>query len=260
MLLTSSNSLIRCSISTERVDFLEPNVGRTATGGFRAVSDVTFSLLSADSSAPDLTTGDAGIVLRRFFSATAPVVTDLEEDEAASRGLAGVVTDERELVGTVAGFLASIGLVVPWRAVVVEGWTVVRRAGEAATDFVVEVDGASDILLGFAEMPSLPFSSPEGFPSTVLSEPRVLWVTTEGVAFVVAGLRTVDAVVLGRAGGLLSEPPTADFVAVDVVDGRAAVDIRGVADLVTGLAAGDVFAFGVVVSSFVSMLMCEGCI
>ena len=126
---------------------------------------------------------------------------------------------------------------------------------------LAEVDGASDILFGLAEMPSLPFSSPEGLSSTVVSDPLFLWVAVEAVGVAAAGLRTVDAVVLGRAGGLLSEPVTAGLVAEDVVDGRAAVDSLGVADLVAGLIAGCVvFALTVVVSSFVSMLVFGGLI
>ena len=117
-----------------------------------------------------------------------------------------------------------------------------------------EVDGASDILFGFAEMPSFVFTSPGGLSSTVLSDPLFLWSATVGVEAWLVGLRTVDAEVLGLAGGLLSEPPTGASVAEEVVDGREAVDNLGVADLVTGFVVGCVcFALRAVASSFLSM-------
>ena len=263
MLFTSSNSLIRCSISTERVDFLDPSAGRTGTGAFFPAADVTFSLLSSDSSAPDLAAGEAGIVLRRFFSPTGAVPRGLE-DEARVRGRAGVVAGVRALIGVAATFLALLGLVVVCRLDVAEGCTVVRLAGVAVTDLVVpvrsdEVDGASDMRFGFAVMPSLLFSSPEGFSSMVLPESLFLWAVIEEVETVVAGLRAVDAVVIGLAGGLLNELPTTGLVAVDVVDGREAVESLGAADLVTGFATGcGVFALRVVVSSFLSMVGLTG--
>lgn len=117
-------------------------------------------------------------MLKRFFSPIA-LIPILLEEEGEGRGRTVVVTGVRVVLGVAATFLAPTGLLVACRLDAVEGCVVVRLAGVAAADFVVgvrseEADGASDILLGFAEMPSLLFSSPEGFSSTVLSEPLFL--------------------------------------------------------------------------------------
>jgi hypothetical protein len=165
------------------------------------------------------------------------------------------VTGVRVVVGAAAIFLEPTGLLAVGLGAVVEGWMLVRLAGVAATGFVAEarsdeVAGANDILLGFADMPSFVFSSPEGFSSTVLSESLFLRVT-------VAGLRSEDEVVLGLAGGLLRELPTVGLLAVEAMGGREDVGSLGEAVLVNGLVAGcAVFGLRVVVSSFLSMAVC----
>ena len=78
-------------------------------------------------------------------------------------------TAGREVAGVAGTFFAPTGLAALGR-VVEEVGTVVRFAGVAATvlDTAARsevVDGARDILFGLADMPSLPFSSPEGFSS-----------------------------------------------------------------------------------------------
>ena len=258
---------MRCSIRTDRVDFLEPNPGRTGGGPSFSGVDVPFSLLSSGSSAPVFTTGDAGIVLRRFFSPSAPVPTVLEEAEAKGRArLVVVVAGVRAIVGPVATFLAPTGLLLICRADVVEVCRVVRRAGVAGMDFVAgvrseDVVGANDILLGLADMPSLVFSLSGGFSSTVPSEPLFLWVAVEGVDVVAGGLRTVEVevLILGLAGGLLNELPRIGLAAEEVVVGREEVDSRGAAVLVAGLVAGWVLALTVVGSSFLSMIAVRRC-
>lgn len=166
----------------------------------------------------------------------------------------------RVVEGVTGAFLATIGLLAVGRAVVVEGAIVVRRAGVAATDFKAEVRSevvdANDILFGFADMPSLLFSSPDGLSSTVLSDSLFLWVPMEEVEEWPIGLRTVDVVAVGLAGGLLSEPPRDVREADEVVVGLVVVESLGAAVLVTGFAADGVAVFGfkVVVSSFLSMI------
>lgn len=135
---------------------------------------------------------------------------------------------------------------------------VVRRAGVALTVLVVDIRSvlvfdASDILLGRADMPSLLFSSPDGFSSTELADCLFWWAATE-VEEVPVGLRTGGVVVVvGLAGGLLRELAPAGLAAeevVEVVVGRVPVDSLGATDLVGNLGGGCVvFALRVAVSS-----------
>lgn len=87
-------------------------------------------------------------------------------------------------------------------------------------------------------MPSLLFSSPDGFSSIELADCLFWWagVVVEGVVRVV---RRVE-VVVGLAGGLLRELVAACRVVdeVAVVVGRVPVDSLGATDLVGGLAGG----------------------
>lgn len=112
------------------------------------------------------------MVLKRFFSAPAPAPTFLEVED--TNGLGRGVTVEREVVGVAGTLRAPGGLVTLGRAEV-DGVAVVRRAGVAETDFSVEVrsalvDGASDALVGLADIPALVFSSPERLSSTELTD------------------------------------------------------------------------------------------
>jgi hypothetical protein len=185
------------------------------------------------------------MVLKRGFWPTAAEPTEREEEVASGRERAVVVAGVRLVLGVAGTFRAPVGLVVLCLAEVVRGWVEVRRAGVAETDFAVEVrsdeaDGANDILLGLADIPSLLFSSPEG--STVLSESLFLWIPVEEEVEVrLGGFRTAALVVVGLARGLLKEPPMDGLLAEEddvVVVGRVLVDSRGAADLVAGLTAG----------------------
>lgn len=105
------------------------------------------------------------MVLNRFLSPmeVAPRFLDMDEVKGFERGVVRV----RMVLGVEGTFLTPVGLVVVCR--VVEGWRVVRRAD------VVDVRseerlGANDILLGLADIPSLLFSSPDGFSSTELAD------------------------------------------------------------------------------------------
>lgn len=89
------------------MDFLEPNAGRV---GLSAVDATAFSLLCSASSAPGLVAGDAGIVLRRFFSARAPAPTFREATVARGLERAVVLVVVREVLGVVGAFLVPTGL------------------------------------------------------------------------------------------------------------------------------------------------------
>ena len=91
----------------------------------------------------------------------------------AVKGFVREVVAERMVLGVEGTFFTPGGLVVFCRTE--DGWMVVRREGVAAVAFVVAalsvlVFDANDILLGLADMPSLLFSSPEGFSSTELAD------------------------------------------------------------------------------------------
>jgi hypothetical protein len=209
-----------------------------------------------------LTDGEAGIVLRRFFSARAPAPTPPFRETEEVRGLdreVAVVVAVREVLGVAGTFLVGpIGLLAPCRAAV-EGCRVVRREGVAATVLAVEVrselvDVASDILLGLADMPSLLLSSPDGLSSTEPADGLLECAPAVGVDVEVVGLRTLLVVdVVGRAGGLLRELPPAGLAAdeVEVDERRVPVEERrGAVGLVNGRVGGTgVFVLRVVVSS-----------
>lgn len=182
-------------------------------------------------------------MLSRFLSgrrAPAPIFLEVEEVNGLDRAVAGVAV-VRDVLGVAANFFVAVGLLVLCRDRV-EGWTVVRRPGAAVAVFEDEVrselvDGASDILFGLADMPSLLFSSPDGLSSTELADCLFWWDAVVGVEVVPGVLRTV--VVVGLAGGLLREPPTAGLAVEEaVVPGRAPVESLGAVGLVTGLEAG----------------------
>ena len=217
---------MRCSITTDLVDFLDPSGGRT--GAFAPSA----SIFSLSSSAGALTAGEAGIVLSRFLSGAAVVERPVE---VALPAVPGRVV--RPAVVAVV-FRRVLGLVAAGR-VVVDGRNVVLLAGVPTTLRLVEVDersavvvGAIDIRLGLAEMPSC-FSS---FLSSVteLSEVRDLWVAVEGVVEE-GGLRAVLETV-ERTGGLLRDE---DVVVLDVEVGavREAVVDGVVREVVVGLEA-----------------------
>lgn len=112
------------------------------------------------------------MVLKRFFSPTLPVPTFLEAEE--TKGLDRGVTVDRDVLGVDGTFRAPVGLVMLCRVEVKEV-TVVRRAGVAAVDLRVDVrsalvDDASETRLGFAAIPPLLFSSPDGLSSTELTD------------------------------------------------------------------------------------------
>jgi hypothetical protein len=96
-----------------------------------------------------------------------------------------------------------------------------------ARDDVTADDGARDILLGLAEMPSFFLSS---LASTELKDVLFKW---DGVVVAVAeiGFFAVDAV--GRAGGLLKVVVGEARVA-EVAVGFVKVDVRGATGLVKG--------------------------
>jgi hypothetical protein len=249
---------------TERVDLRDPRAGRTG----REVVDVAdvasaFSLSSSDCSAPDLTSGEAGMVLSRFFSPR-PAPMAVREDDGGIRGRGVIVLEVREEDGVaVTVFRTPRGLAVDVRDEAVVGAAVVpvRRAGVADTvGFVtvdarsVDVDGARDMRFGLAEMPSLVFSPAS--PSTVLSDSRFLCVATVVADDVLGVLRTVDGVIVGRAGGLFNELPVAGLIVEDVAEGLVAVEIRGamlILDAGFDGVAETRLVFSVVVSSFLSI-------
>lgn len=189
------------------------------------------STFSLSSSAGALTAGEAGIVLSRFLS-TAEVVA--RPVEVALPAVPGRVVRLAGLAGVV--FRGALGLVTEGR-VVVDGRTVVRLAGVPTTLRVVEVrsavvDGAIDIRLGLAEMPS--FFSSALSSVTELREVRDLWVVAaEGV--VVEGVLRAVLVRVERTGGLLRDE---DVVVLDVEVGavREAV-VEGVVRVVVVLGA-----------------------
>lgn len=128
----------------------------------------------------------------------------------------------REGVGV---FLAPVGLVREEREVV-EGIPVLL-AVVGTVDLAVDVrsdavDGAIDILLGFADMPSFFVSSTE------LNEDCFLW---EGGDIALAGFRT--PAIVGRAGGLFKDVVGVDFAA-EVEVGFDNVDVLGATGLVNG--------------------------
>ena len=221
---------------TDRVDFLDPRAGRT---GLFAPEVTTFSLLSSGSSAPVLAAGEAGIVLSRFFSARVLGTTFREEVVASGLGRVVVLVAVREVLGVAGTFLAPTGLAALGRVDVV-GWRVVRLAGVAATVLEVAVRSAlvfeaKDILLGLADIPALPFSSPDGLSSTELTDCLFWWAAVAGFEEVVVLAGFLTVVVVGRAGGLLRELPPFALAAEEVVDGLVEVDSLGVDGFVKGL-------------------------
>lgn len=215
-------------------------------------------MLCSGSSAPALVIGEAGIVLKRFLSAR--LLTAAFREELSGRERA--VTAGREVLGVAGTFRVPIGLAVPGRDAV-EGARVVRLAGVADTVLVLAMRSelaveARDILLGLAEIPSLLFSSPDGFSSTELTDCRFGCVAAPGVNVVVlVGLRTVAGV--GRAGGLVSELAPTDLAAEEAAVGLVAVDNRGVVVLVKGFVDGLV-ALGLTVEVGVSSPLEEACL
>ena len=145
------------------MDFLWPSVGRT--GALSETGASTFSLFSSDGTASDTTAGEAGIVLKRLRPGTAAFRRD-EEDKGLVRAVEGIVDRE---VGVDGVLRVPPGLVTEGRDAAEIGFL----AGVEAV-IVLEVDvlsavvgGATDILLGLADMPSFVWSSA---PSTELSE------------------------------------------------------------------------------------------
>ncbi len=210
------------------MDFLWPSGGRT--GGGRLAEDSRFSLLSSDGAVSVSTAGEAGMVLKRFFSGTVAFLSDVDDsglvrvvEAVAEReeGVVGIlrvpdglVTEERD--PGVAGFLAGV-----------EG--VVLLEVDVLSALIV---GASDILLGFADMPSSFLSSAASteLAGTCLRSDGV----KVGVA-VDAGLLAVET--LGRAGGLPSAGD-GDDLDTEVAVGLDKVEVRGATGLVSGLFGG----------------------
>lgn len=182
---------------------------------------------------PLLTAGEPGIVLSLFLSAT--VVADLKEDVGCfnrdavlgvirppTAGVFVVDVGLRTLERVVAGLLAPARL-----GAVVVG---VRRAGVAAVTLEVVgrsvvAEGARDIRLGFAVIPSLFASSPDVLLSRDVVDGRGLCneLIVDGVEVVgfLAELETT-----GRLGGLLNAP-AADVLDAEVAVGFVKVDTRG---------------------------------
>lgn len=188
--------------------------------------DSRFSL-SSETSAPTLTAGEAGIVLRRFFgSVVAPVrvveVSGLVRDVivlglALVEGLAGI----RRLVGeAIAVRLEAFFSSWPRDVLPSEVLVVVIGIDLAVDVRSAVVDGASDIRFGFAPSPVVFFSSLD-LASTELVD---VCLTCD-----------VDGVVLmededGLAGGLLR---VLVFSAVEVV-GLERVENLGATGFVSG--------------------------
>lgn len=212
-------------------------------GGFSSSSDNRFSLLSSGSSTSCLAAGDAGMVLSRFFSANPEVPAFLEVEEVSGLDRVVPATVELRVVLGVMGvrLVVPIGLATLCRVEVVEDGTTVRLAGVAATVPDEVVDGASDMRLGLAEMPSLPFSSPEAFSSTGPPEGLFWCAAVDEDETDPAGRRTVVvAVEEGLAGGLLRElePPMLVLAAEEEGVGRVPVDSLGAVGFVNGFDAG----------------------
>lgn len=164
--------------------------------------------------------GEAGIVLRRFFSGAT--------DDANGRARVAVVAVVRE-----AGFAGALrtpgGLVTAGRETVVAVFLAGVAAGGLVDEVLsVAVEGANDILLGFADMPSFFLSSDA---STELME--VLFRCDDGVevVLVAAGFFTADR--LGRAAGLLNVV-VGELLVAEVVVGFDKVEVRGATGLVRG--------------------------
>jgi hypothetical protein len=210
---------------TVRVDFLWPNGGLTAN--FLEIGDFTFSL-SSEGPDPATTAGEAGIVLKRFFSGTAAFFN--EDDEMGLVRAAVVVVGRED--GVAGGLRMPGGLITEGREVVVVDFrTGVADAAGVVLEEVVRsaaVDGANDTLLGLADMPSF-FLSSEA--STELNDVRFRWDGVE-VALVVEG-GFFAAETLGRVGGLLRVVVGEDLVA-EVVVGFESVEVRGATGLVRG--------------------------
>lgn len=182
--------------------------------------------------------------------------------EAALPAVPGRVV---RLAGVAGALRRELGLVAEGRAVV-DGRTVVLLAGVPTTLRLVEVDkrsvvveGAMDIRLGLAEMPSF-FSS--GLSSvTELSEVRDLWaVAVEGV--VVDGVFRAVLGTVERTGGLLRDEEVL-VLGADVVPVREAVvegvvrEVVVVLGAVTGRRAVVVPALGVAFSSLLLSAMAK---
>lgn len=212
---------------TVLVDFLVPRGGRT--GGGRLSEDSRFSLFSSDGAASLRAAGDAGIVLKRFFSGVVAFLS--EEDDI---GLVRMIEVAEREVGVAEGFRTPDGLVADGRDVGlgaflagVEG-VVLLEVGILS----VLVEGAKDIRFGLAEMPSFFLSSSA---STELTEACLRSDGVGVVVFLEEGLFVVD--IFGRAGGLLR------VVVGDDLEAEVAVclnrfEVRGATGLVNGLFGG----------------------
>ena len=210
------------------MDFLLPSAG--LVGAFRLLFDLTFSLLSSSCCTLLGSAGEAGIVLRRFFSRP-PALRSVEEDKGLVLSAVLGVVRPREVV---AGFLTPGGLVTDVLDIVLGRDTGVF-AGVVGAALVAEpADGANDTLLGFADKPSFFASSTGALPSVELFELRFVWVGP--VTLPVLGVLRVLATP-GRVGGLLREVAP-DVFAADVEVVLVDVERRGAVGVVTSLLGG----------------------
>ena len=212
---------------TVRVEFLVPRGG--LTGGGRLAEDSRFPLFSSEGAASLVTTGDAGIVLKRFFSGVVSFLSE-EDDVGLVRMTEVAVRD----VGVAGGRPGSDGLVTEGRNAVVGAFltgvegVVLLEVGILS----VLVAGAKDILFGLAEMPSFFLSSAA---STELTGSCLRWEGVGVVALLDEGRLTVE--VFGRAGGLLRVVVDDDLEA-EVAGGLVDVAVRGATGFVNGLLGG----------------------
>ena len=151
-------------MSTVRVDFLCPKEGRT--GSLSETREPRFSLLPSGSAVSVTTAGEAGIVLKRFFSEITPFLSE-DDDNCLVRVVVVEAVREAGVTGVlrVPGGLVKKGRVVV-AVVFLTGVAAVIR-DEAVRS--VAVEGAKDTLLGFADMPSFFLSS---VASTELNDVR----------------------------------------------------------------------------------------
>lgn len=162
-------------------------------------------------------------MLKRFLSVAVTFLVEVEDRglvravvgagvrDAGTAGVlripGGLVNEDRDVV--VVAFLAGVGV-------------------DAVDGRDVVVDGARDILLGLADMPSL-FLSSEA--STELREVRLRWEGVLDAGVELVGFFTVET--LGRAGGLFRVAVGDVFVA-EVAVGLVRVEVRGATGLVSG--------------------------
>ena len=171
------------------------------------------------------------MVLRRFEET--PAFLRDEEDKGLVRT---VVLDVVREAGVAGVFLTPDGLVTDVLEILDDGLIVVGFASVAGVALVVGwIKEALELLLGFADRPSVFSSLASGSPSpsTELNEERLVWAGVLTVA-VPGGFRAAG--IVDRTGGLLSDVAV-DVFAADVEVGFESVDvdIRGATGVVSGL-------------------------